>query len=139
MREGESKEGPAPEGEHVPDASSGHAEPPSGVPIADDTVAEPQRLAHVSEPPRYVVGVGASAGGFEALRELLGALDIEQLALVVVQHLSPDHESVLCELLSRSCSLDVVTATDGSELCAKRVYVIPPNADLAVVQGKLRV
>jgi two-component system, chemotaxis family, CheB/CheR fusion protein len=78
-----------------------------------------------------VVGVGASAGGLEAFSELLRAVDqAKDLAIVFVQHLSPDHESALVSLLSRQTSLDVVQASEGVHLRGGCVYVIPPNAQM---------
>jgi two-component system, chemotaxis family, CheB/CheR fusion protein len=78
-----------------------------------------------------VVGVGASAGGLEAFSELLRAVDqATDLAIVFVQHLSPDHESALVSLLSRQTSLDVIEVTEGVKIRAGCVYVIPPNVQM---------
>jgi two-component system CheB/CheR fusion protein len=86
-----------------------------------------------------VVGIGASAGGLEALGELIRYAPIDRLTYIVVQHLAPHHDSILTQLLARDTRLEVLTATDGMVLEANHVYVIPPNADLAVLQGVLRV
>jgi two-component system, chemotaxis family, CheB/CheR fusion protein len=85
----------------------------------------------------FVVGVGASAGGLEALGELIGHAPLDCMAFVVVQHLAPQHESLLAQLLSRTTKLDVVTAADGMAVEPNHVYVIPPNADIAIMQGVL--
>ena len=77
-----------------------------------------------------IVGIGASAGGLEALQALLGAVELDCLALIVVQHLSPEHKSQLAEILARATKLEVVTATEGLLVEANHVYVIPPNAEL---------
>jgi len=82
-----------------------------------------------------VVGIGASAGGLEAIGELIRHVPIDCMAFVVVQHLAPDRESVLPQLLARASKIAVVTATDGTRLAPNTIYVIPPNADLAVMQG----
>src|SRR3954469_16424664 len=87
--------------------------------------------------PLSIVGVGASAGGLEALETLLRDLRLDNLALVIVQHLAPDHESLLPTLLARASSLTVVVAENGMKLAANHVYVIPPNADLALLNGEL--
>ncbi len=87
----------------------------------------------------FVVGVGASAGGLEALGELIGALTLDGLALVVVQHLSPQHQSALAELLGRSTTAPISTAADGLRVEAGHVYVIAPNTELALEGGVLRV
>ena len=59
-------------------------------------------------------------------------------ALVIVQHLDPTHESALAGLLGESTELPVVQVTDGMSVEENRVYVIPPNAQMGVVEGKLR-
>jgi two-component system, chemotaxis family, CheB/CheR fusion protein len=86
-----------------------------------------------------VVGIGASAGGLEAIGELLRYIPVEGVAYIVVQHLAPDHESLLTQLLARNARLQVVTAADGMTLEPNHVYVIPPDADLAVMHGVVRV
>lgn len=86
-----------------------------------------------------VVGIGASAGGLEALGELIANVATDAMAIIVVQHLSPQHESFLTQLLARSSRLAVVTATDGMKLQPGRVYVTPPNANLALLHSVLRV
>ena len=75
-----------------------------------------------------IVGIGASAGGLDAFTQLLHALPAQPgFAIVLVQHLAPQHESALANLLSMQTSLPVVQATDGMELEQNHVYVIPPN------------
>jgi two-component system CheB/CheR fusion protein len=86
---------------------------------------------------RFVVGIGASAGGLEAIEELLNEITDINAALVVVQHLSPHYASALTELLARKSKIGIVTATDATVLEANRIYVIPPNADLSVFHGIL--
>jgi two-component system, chemotaxis family, CheB/CheR fusion protein len=86
-----------------------------------------------------VVGIGASAGGLEAFSRLLAALPADTgMAFVLVQHLDPNHESVLRELLSRTTSLPVLEIKDGTIVKANNVYVIPPNTNLAIGAGVLR-
>ena len=87
--------------------------------------------------PFLVVGVGASAGGLDALGELVRGLVLDGMAMVVIQHLSPVHESSLTEILARESTCQVVTAADGQVVEANHIYVIPPNADLAIMQGVL--
>ncbi|MEM1417868.1 MAG: chemotaxis protein CheB, partial [Myxococcota bacterium] len=88
----------------------------------------------------FVVAVGASAGGLEALRQLFeGAGDPSGLAFVVVQHLSPDHPSLLVEILSRHTELEVLQAKHGIPLAAGHVYVIEPQTLLRVAAGRLEV
>ncbi|MDX2004718.1 MAG: chemotaxis protein CheB [Meiothermus sp.] len=86
-----------------------------------------------------VVGIGASAGGLEAVSRLLGALPLDTgLAFVFVQHLEPSHESVLPELLARATRLPVGGIKNGERIAPNHVYVIPPNAVLSVKRGRLR-
>ena len=85
----------------------------------------------------FIVGVGASAGGLDALRALLGNLNLDGMAMVIVQHLAPQHESVLPALLTRSSHIKVLAAEDGMKVEPGHIYVIPPNADLAILQGVL--
>jgi two-component system CheB/CheR fusion protein len=93
-----------------------------------------------SQLPFPVVGVGASAGGLEAFSKLLRKIPSDtRLAMVLVQHLSPNHESHLPELLGASTTLPVLQAHDGIEIEAGHVYVTPPNARMGVTDGKLRV
>ena len=80
-----------------------------------------------------VVAVAASAGGMKALQAVLGDLDADfPAAIVVVQHLDPRHRSLLAEILSRHCKLAVEEAREGDKLERGRVYIAPPNRHLLV-------
>ncbi|MBL8956517.1 MAG: PAS domain-containing protein [Myxococcaceae bacterium] len=85
----------------------------------------------------FVVGVGASAGGLAALEELVKNVAFDRMAFVVVQHLSPTHESLLTQLLARVSTVTVVTAENGVKVERNNVYVAPPNVDVAIVNGVL--
>lgn len=86
-----------------------------------------------------VVGVGASAGGLEAFRELLNHLPTNTgMALVLVQHLDPKHESMLAELLARSTKLTVSEVEHGMKVEPDHVFVIPRNKDMTISGGVLR-
>jgi two-component system CheB/CheR fusion protein len=88
--------------------------------------------------PFPVVGVGASAGGLEAFRRLLGEIPKDAgMAFVLVQHLAPQHESRLVELLAKGTAIPVVEAAQGMKLAVNHVYIIPPNCDMAVSDGEL--
>ena len=88
--------------------------------------------------PVTVVGVGASAGGLEAFSQLLEAVPEDVgLALVLVQHLAPNHDSALPVLLSTHTAMPVVQATDGMRIEPNHVYVIPPNVQMEVSDGSL--
>lgn len=85
-----------------------------------------------------IVAIGASAGGFEAVSELLAAVPSKGgMAYVVVQHLDPSHESLLAELLAKKTSMPVMPAHEGLAVAPDHVYVIPPNATLTVRDDRL--
>lgn len=85
-----------------------------------------------------VVGVGASAGGLEALEQLLRPVPSDShLAFVIVQHRSPEHDGALSELLQGYSALPVVTVTDGCLIEPGHVYVTPHDHDLTVRGGVL--
>ncbi len=85
-----------------------------------------------------VVGIGASAGGLEAFKAFLTAMPPDSgMAFVLVQHLAPDHVSMLVELLSRYTQMKVCQAETGMNIEANHVYIIPPDATLTVDQGCL--
>ena len=86
-----------------------------------------------------LVGVGASAGGLEAFTQLLQSLDAEAgMALVLVQHLSPHHESALTGLLAPHTTMNVVEVTDGVHIRPSHIYVIPPNVQMVVKGDSLQ-
>src|SRR5262252_3162883 len=86
-----------------------------------------------------VVGVGASAGGLEAFRQLLKSLpDDTGMAIVLITHLDPKHESILPELISRATTLPVSEAVDGARVEPNHIYVMPRNTSMAIEGGALR-
>ena len=86
-----------------------------------------------------VVGIGASAGGLDACTKLVGGLpDGNGMAFVLVQHLDPNHESLLAPLLATHTAMPVAEAADGMLLERDHLYVIPPGAYLSVNGGALR-
>ena len=85
------------------------------------------------------MGIGASAGGLEALVELLGAVRETGMAFIVVQHLDPTHESLLPEILAKKTTLAVSPATAGDTLTTGPCHVIPPDALLTVHEGLIEV
>ena len=87
-----------------------------------------------------VVGLGASAGGLEALTHFLQAMPSEcGLAFVIVHHADPHHESLMVELLAKHTSMPVTFARDHERVAPNHIYVIPPNSYLALDSGELRV
>ncbi len=89
--------------------------------------------------PFPVAGVGASAGGLEAFSDLLRHLPEKTgIGFVLVQHLDPKHSSELREILARTTKIPVQEATDGTVVEPDHIYVIPPNATIALKGGVLR-
>jgi len=85
-----------------------------------------------------VVGIGASAGGLEALIQFLENTPIDSgMAFVIVQHLDPTQKGLLPELLQRSTRMKVAQARDRMAVRPDHVYVIPPNHDLSILHGTL--
>ena len=85
-----------------------------------------------------VVGVGASAGGLDAFKNLFESMPAETgMAFVLIQHLDPTHESLMVDLLSRYTKMKVVQVEDRMQIQANHVYMIPPARDLAIHKGKL--
>lgn len=115
----------------------------------DDTTArqpdaEPDRMAQpvdAEQPPRLpfpVVGLGASAGGIEAVGEFLDAMPPDAgMTFVLIQHLPPDRESHMAEVLSRRTAMPVLQVEDGMPVEPDRVYVIRPGHVLTIREGRL--
>ena len=86
-----------------------------------------------SKSPRFVVGLGASAGGLDSLEKFFKKMPPDNgLAFVVVQHLSPDYKSMMVELLSKHTRMKVQHAVDGSLVNPDTVYLIPPKRQLTI-------
>lgn len=85
-----------------------------------------------------VVGVGASAGGLEAFKQFIKAIPVDSgMAFILVQHLDPNHESILCELLQKITLIPIHEVTDKIQVKPNHVYVIPPNKLLTANDGIL--
>ena len=90
-------------------------------------------------PHHPIVGIGASAGGVEALEQFFKAVPADNgMAFVVVTHLSPSHESMLAEILGRATRMPVFSARDGELVQPQQVHVLPPSATLTIREGRLR-
>jgi two-component system, chemotaxis family, CheB/CheR fusion protein len=86
-----------------------------------------------------IVGVAASAGGLEAFTQLLEHLPVDTgMAFVLIQHLSPDHQSLLTEILARVTQMQVREAQQGMVVEPNQVYVIPPNTKMVLAGGVLQ-
>ncbi|MBI5521524.1 MAG: PAS domain-containing protein [Desulfarculus sp.] len=85
-----------------------------------------------------IVGVGASAGGLEALEQFLGGVPEDSgMAFVIVQHLDPTHQGIMAELLQRGTKMKVGQVKDRTKVQPNCVYVIPPNKDMSILRGSL--
>jgi two-component system CheB/CheR fusion protein len=103
---------------------------------------KPIRVLPKSEPPgreRFpIVGIGASAGGLEALEQFLRHVPVESgMAFVIVQHLDPTHKGVMPELLQRATDMEVIQAEDRMKVKPNCAYVIPPNKDMSILHDVL--
>ncbi|MCA9979306.1 MAG: PAS domain-containing protein, partial [Anaerolineales bacterium] len=88
--------------------------------------------------PSFIVGLGASAGGLEALESFFSNTPVDTgLAFVVVQHLSPDYKSLMVELLSKYTSLPVQEAQDNQRVVANQIYLIPRKYSLTIFHDTL--
>ncbi|MBV8634648.1 MAG: chemotaxis protein CheB, partial [Burkholderiaceae bacterium] len=89
--------------------------------------------------PAPIVGIGASAGGLEALKKFLKHVPpASGMAFVIVQHFDPAYKDLFPDLLQRYTPMRVLQITDGMEALPDRVYVIPPKKELALKEGTLR-
>ncbi len=91
-----------------------------------------------SDNKNYIIGIGASAGGLEALHELFDNMPPDtSFSFVVIQHLSPDHKSLLSELLAKHTMMRVYEAEEGTILQSNCIYVIPSKKLLTIKNGAL--
>ena len=88
--------------------------------------------------PSFVVGIGASAGGLQALERFFDNMPVESgMAFVVIQHLSPDFRSLMDDLLARHTKMPIHRVTNGTVLRPDSIYLIPPKSHMTVRKGKL--
>jgi len=99
---------------------------------------------HISDDRQHgfpIVGIGASAGGLSAFEAFFSAMPTDRatgMAFVLVQHLSPDHKSILSDLVKRYTRMRVFEVEDGMEVRPDCAYIIPPNRDMAFLDGTLQ-
>ncbi len=85
-----------------------------------------------------VVGVGASAGGLEALQDFFRNMPVDSgLAFVVIQDLSPDYKSLMDELLARQTKIPIHIAESGKDILPDNIYLIPPRKNMKIFHDKL--
>ena len=109
--------------------------------IASPAPSEPAEVdaaPDASPPPALVIGIGASAGGLDALQRFVAGLTPDQrTAYVIVQHLSPDHPSLMVEILERHTSLPVERIIDRGPLQPDTIHVLPPRSEVRCAGGLL--
>ncbi len=87
-----------------------------------------------------IVAIGASAGGLEAFEQFFKNMPGDSnMAFVLIPHLSPDHKSIMPELLSRHTTMSIVQAENGMTVMPNCVYIIPPDKDMSILHGKLQI
>lgn len=97
-------------------------------------------MLEASEKPSKVCAIGASAGGLAPVEEFFGAMPNDTgMAFVLVQHLSPDHESMMAQLLASHTDMPINVALDNMAIASDHVYLIPPGTELSIHDGRLRV
>lgn len=114
-------------------------------PTKDRTIASTEEHSKVADnmetpgtmPSTFpIIGIGASAGGLEALEVFLKNVPPGSgIAFVIIQHQDPNHKSMIVEILQRATIMPVILITDGVRGEADHVYVIPPNRDLSMLNG----
>jgi two-component system CheB/CheR fusion protein len=117
-------------------ASQAHSSPPPATPLAD-TPPPPHSPSSASFP---IVGIGASAGGLAAFDAFFSGMPADRdpgMAFVLVQHLAPDHSSMLTALVQRNTRMQVREVEDGMLVQVNCAYIIPPNRDMAFLNGAL--
>jgi two-component system CheB/CheR fusion protein len=114
-------------------------EPPETQTPVETTAAPAAAMPSSASFP--IVGIGASAGGLAALEAFFSAIPADAypgMAFVLVQHLSPDHKSILTEIIQRYTRMQVFEVEDGVRVQANCAYIIPPNRDMAFLNGTLQ-
>jgi two-component system CheB/CheR fusion protein len=104
-------------------------------------VKKKKSIAKIMQPDNsfYVVGIGASAGGLEALERFFENMpDSLGMAFIVVSHLDPTHVSIMPELIQKSTKMKLYPAEDGMIVKPNHVYVAPANRDIAILHGTIQ-
>src|SRR5437764_793049 len=133
------KPGKESRGKETPRKQKSDARGRSSQPQVDKSPASAEPASKTPNPAFPVVGIGASAGGLEAFTHLLEHLQADTgMGFVLVQHLDPDHESALAQILARVTSMPVREVANELRIAPNHVYIIPPNTDMATALGVLK-
>ncbi|MFZ4583367.1 MAG: chemotaxis protein CheB, partial [Paludibacter sp.] len=104
----------------------------------ENAVSQPKEIKISNKVSFPIVGIGASAGGLEALEQFFGNVPTNSgMAYVVIQHLDPTHVGIMPELLQRTTEMKVVQVSDQMQVQQNHVYVIPPNKSMSILKGCL--
>ena len=126
------------------DEEPGNLREPKGAPdFTADDVGTLTGIAPIApaEPAFPIVGIGASAGGLAAFEAFFSGMPADTdpgMAFILVQHLAPDHKSILTEIIRRYTRMQVSEVEDGMVVKRNCVYIIPPNCDMAFLNGTLQ-
>jgi two-component system CheB/CheR fusion protein len=112
--------------------------PKANNPVPEKTPSPPAEMARGASRSFPIVGIGASAGGLEALGLFLANVpEGSGMAFVIVQHLDPTHKGIMVELLQRCTAMPVAQVKDRTRVKLDCVYIIPPNKDMSILHGVL--
>ena len=90
--------------------------------------------------PKFIVGIGGSAGALNAYKALLDALPSDTgMAFVIISHMNPTAHSFLAEILQRHTKMSLILASEAMPILANHVYVIPPDSDLTMENYRFKV
>ncbi|MBN1532953.1 MAG: PAS domain-containing protein [Spirochaetes bacterium] len=107
-----------------------------------DTAAPPETDTIIAPEKNFpIVGIGASAGGLSAFEAFFSGMPADRdpgMSFVLVQHLAPDHKSILTDLVKRYTRMQVYEVEDGMDVLINCTYIIPPNRDMAFLNGRLQ-
>jgi len=98
-----------------------------------------KKISSKSEKEFSIIGIGASAGGLEALKAFFNEVPSDcRHSFVVIQHLSPDYKSLMAELLSKNSALPISEVKTNMKVKSGRVYLIPPKKNMILENGNLK-
>ena len=104
----------------------------------ENTVSKQKELPTSNEISFPIVGIGASAGGLEALDQFFGNVPKDcGIAFIVIQHLDPNHVGIMPELMQRITQMKVTQVSDHLKVAPNHVYIIPPNRSMSILNGYL--
>ena len=97
----------------------------------------PSTPSNSAQAQKYIIGIGASAGGMGAIHELFDYTPTDGVSYVIIQHISPDHKSFMKELLKKHSKLKIYVAENEMEVIPNCVYVLPAGKNMTIAEGRL--